>query len=380
MSGRYNPGEEKARLHRAGRKILAVILIVFGVLCGTELVLHLLCRITKGMWYPVLKERESPPFYDRDSTLGWRLRPDMSFRFVTREFDTHIITDGEGFRKREDEETGAPVIVVGDSFTFGWGVETGNAFPCLMSKRLKIPFISKGVPGYGLEQEELLLGEVLRKEPPRLIVLETWPLDWDILNSDKMIVAEHHLVTRAAVINRPRWYVNARIALNEWSPLYGTVTRVGSLMNFLIGRHELLGGYGLDVYVEGAQPESIAEARNRAFAAIRKMKAQADSLGIPFAMVIVPSVFQVYPERLKSWSRLYGISGPLDATRPNRELKEFAEGEGIYMLDLLPFFKDKASNSKELLYFASDPHWNSNGHECAGQVISEFLITNGLLR
>ncbi|MHC9539040.1 MAG: hypothetical protein AB9903_05930 [Vulcanimicrobiota bacterium] len=361
------------------KKIVTVFLTILVIMCVSEVLLHIACRLTKGIWYPELRRREFPPLYNSDPALRWRLMPDMNIRFTTREFDTHIVTDGEGFRKESSDFDGKPhAVVIGDSFSFGWGVEPKDTFSAILSGSHHIPAHSKGVPGFGLEQEELLLKEVLRKETATLIILQTWPLDWDVLNSDRMEVAEHYLVSRDVVRNSPQWMVHMRIALMEYSPLYGMANRFGTLIHHIFHRNELLGGFGLDVFSDGRQCDMVVQARSRAFSAIKRMRDLADSKGVSFVVVTVPSVFQVYPDRQKSWERIYGISGRLDPDRPDRELKQFAESEGIYLLDLLPYFREKAGAGQRQLYFDIDPHWNAEGHKIAAEAIAGFLRKNGL--
>jgi|GEM_PF-2367361 len=361
------------------KKIITGLMTVLVIVCVSEVLLHIACRLTKGIWYPELRRREFPPLYNSDPVLRWRLRPDMNIRFTTGEFDTHIVTDAEGFRKESLGSAGKPrALVIGDSFSFGWGVEPKDTFSAILSRSHHIPASSKGIPGFGLEQEELLLKEVLNKETPELVILQTWPLDWDILNSDRMEVAGHYLISRDVLRNSPPWMVHMRITMMEYSPLYGIITRSGTLIHHIFHRNELLGGFGLDVFSEGRQSEMVIQARTRAFGAIKRMRDMADSRGVPFVVVIVPSVFQVYPERQKSWERIYGISGRFDEDRPDRELKQFADSEGIYLIDLLPFFKEKAGASHQQLYFDIDPHWNAEGHKAAAEAIAEFVRKIGI--
>jgi hypothetical protein len=385
MKNKNAPDPRGVRSKTLQKKAFSILVAALIAICLLEGILQSACRVTKGVWYPELRKREFPPLYEYDPNLRWRLRSNMNIRFRTGEFDTHVITDGRGIRM-EDKENVATVsqpepdiLVIGDSFAFGWGVEAREAFAERLGCSGKLRALSLGVPGYGLEQEAIVLKAVLRREKPKLVIAQTWPIDWDILNSDRMVVAEHYLLTGETVRRTSPSVIHLRIELMENSTLYGILTRFSSLSHHVFHRNELLGGFGLDVFKDGDQSEMIAGARSRAFSAISGMKAAADAEGVPFAVVVVPSAFQVYPERQKSMERAWGISGRLDAERPDRELESFAESRGIHLLDLLPAFRERASAGRQSLYFRADPHWTAEGHELAAEAIRDFLNGRGLM-
>ncbi|MDQ7821581.1 MAG: hypothetical protein RDV48_02165 [Candidatus Eremiobacteraeota bacterium] len=359
---------------RAG-KFFAALVIFLLVL---EILLHLGCRLVKGCWYPALRAREYPPLYRKDSEFRWRVLPGLHIPFVTREFSTEIITESSGLRVIGGEGSSSPVLVIGDSFSFGWGVNAGDSFPFLLMKGMARPVISAGVPGFGLEQDERMLGTMLATVKPSLVIVETWPVDWDILNADNMVEVDHYLVTKSTVEHTPRLLVSARIALMRYSPLFGVVDTAGKVIKAMGGKKELLGGYGLDAFISGEQPELIRDARRRAFQALRNMHSQARAHGIPLVVVVVPSSFQIYGGDLPQWTRAYGISGAPDLERPNRELAAFAEKEGIVLVDLLEAFK--ASREGGRLYYVMDPHWNKKGHALAAEVIEKFIAGKGLVK
>lgn len=62
-------------------------------------------------------------------------------------------------------------------------------------------------------------------------------------------------------------------------------------------------------------------------------------------------------------------------------LMEFGKGEGIYVLDLLPYFRKdfRQPERQESCFFPLDGHWTAHGHAIAGSAIFEYLSTNGLI-
>lgn len=378
MEKKVAPGPRRISLLRLARNAARLIVVIVLIILAAEAVLQIGFRMIRGTWYPAARAEEYPPLYSRDERTGWRVCPNLNLPFITREFSTTINTDGRGFRKINSSGSGSPVLVIGDSFAFGWGVDAADTFVSLVSKSTGVPFQSHAVPGFGLVQEEILVEEALCGKKPTLVLLETWPLDWDIINSALMAELDHYLVNRETLQHYPRWLVSLRIALFNKSILCGFLEKTGKVITLMRGK-TLFKGYGLNAFMAGEQPKIIREAREEAFSHIRRIKEKTDSLGIPLVIVVVPSVFQVYPEDLRGWIRAYGISGEADLERPNRELKEFASGEGILLIDLLEPFREYVRHGGSRLYYRTDPHWNPQGHSVASKAIEKFITSHHLL-
>ena len=70
-------------------------------------------------------------FHDSDPVLGWRGRPDVRLRFRRPQFDVEIAHDAAGWRLPDPPPPAEPeqrVLVLGDSFTWGWGVPQGAVY------------------------------------------------------------------------------------------------------------------------------------------------------------------------------------------------------------------------------------------------------------
>lgn len=372
---------------------IAGILLVLVIL---EFLLQIAFLIALGSWFPVAQLRRSPPFYEEDRECGWRLRPNISMEFVTREFSTVVKTNSLGFRDDEfparfGKSTSINVVFVGDSFTFGWGVNAEDSYPEILKSLWKEKHSSRdfrvfnlGIPGLGLEQEAALVEKFIDELRPRLIIVQTWPLDWDILNSDGMAVRDHYLISRSSIASMPLLLLHARIFLYSHCVIFSlaskTLATFGTLLKRKLGRGTYLSdGFGLNVFLKGRYPDNIAEAQKRAFAAIKRMKNLAKEKGANLVLVIVPEVFQVYPEESAAWTEVLGISGEMDIERPNRELAKFCTENRICFLDLLDPFRRQAARNPERLYYSLDPHWNRPGHRLAARVIDSFLSRERIL-
>ena len=85
--------------------------------------------------------------------------------------------------------------------------------------------------------------------------------------------------------------------------------------------------------------------------------------GIPLMLVIFPNGFQLEPEY--SDARIQAI------------LEEFAETNGVPVVDLLPAFK-RESQEGTVPLFLPDSHPNPKGHRLAAEEIYETLVAKRL--
>jgi lysophospholipase L1-like esterase len=118
-----------------------------------------------------------------DSPQAYSLRPDSrgSYRFQeARRKKFHYSTNHLGLRDRDRAEKAASehwTLVLGDSYVFGYAVETAEAFPevteTLLHERGYSTFevINAGIPGYNTVQERTFLESLLPPLEPDLVVL-----------------------------------------------------------------------------------------------------------------------------------------------------------------------------------------------------------------
>jgi len=101
-----------------------------------------------------------------DDRLGWKLRPDMNLRLsLADSYDVTITSNSKGIRdRREFSYTKPPgtlrILALGDSFTFGTGVENDETWPARLEFHLReagtvAEVINAGVGAYGTDQTYL---------------------------------------------------------------------------------------------------------------------------------------------------------------------------------------------------------------------------------
>jgi lysophospholipase L1-like esterase len=116
-------------------------------------------------------------FWQHDPVYGWSHRPGQEGRFASWGFDTGVRINSHGFRGPETRFDKPPghhrVVVLGDSFVWGFGVEEADTFPALLQAALGAgsEVLNLGVSGYSTDQELLVYRNVGRRYQPDVVVL-----------------------------------------------------------------------------------------------------------------------------------------------------------------------------------------------------------------
>ncbi|MCA9415729.1 MAG: hypothetical protein KC917_05640 [Candidatus Omnitrophica bacterium] len=144
------------------------ILVNSGLLIGSLLLTALLVEVGFAWFSTPLYRRDRYQHYfdvfqwnrERilfDPVLGFINRPDLDIPFENVEFSTHVQTNSWGFRDDEESLENPEVLLFGDSFGFGWGVEREETAESLLEKETGKKVLNMSVSGYGTLQEFLLL-------------------------------------------------------------------------------------------------------------------------------------------------------------------------------------------------------------------------------
>ena len=158
-----------------------IILCFFAII--TSLVLaEALYRVWEYNVYDrvVAEYKDNLFFLDRTKPYMVRMRPDASrtnhvFPGSRALWSYH--TNRVGFRGPATfKEKALRILILGDSYTFGWAVNDDEAYPGILEKYLtdsgvQASVLNAGVPGFSTIQEEALLKEIAPKAKPHVVIL-----------------------------------------------------------------------------------------------------------------------------------------------------------------------------------------------------------------
>ena len=266
----------------------------------------------------------------------------------TGDYDVEVLFGPRGFRDARDVALAAPedVLVVGDSFAFGWGVAQRERFSDLLEASTGQRVWNLGIPGQGIDGYGRLLrhAEQLGSRARRLVIALC--METDV--SGRVPNAE-------SPASEPdgAWLSSAKQRLAEHSALYALVTT-------LVHRSGPLKALAVRA---GLIVPNLAEAGvgTHSMPALRAAAEQVAALARGYEAVVL-----VVPSR-----GLWLDHDPLGEARIHQGMVHELATRGLRVVDPRPVFV--AGGQPLRHHFASDGHWNARGHRVAAQLLGEAL-------
>lgn len=167
---------------------LTTLVLALGVSLG--LVEGLLRLIDPPMAYPYRPQRIIVSHFRSSAFLPFELRPNRVSHFSMLEFDTIVRTNSWGLRDDELLLGKTRMMCLGDSFTFGVGVENEETF-CAQLERLfdgRYEFLNGGfADGYSPDTYAVWLAKMGKEVDPMLILVSIFQNDLEDVNSHSWI-------------------------------------------------------------------------------------------------------------------------------------------------------------------------------------------------
>ena len=163
--------------------LFTAVLLIASLIIGL-IIAELFFRFFKNQEWLAEKNRWDHALYMmlENNSLEYSLRPGVSRenKIPDTENVWRYRINSNGFRDDEFSTKGAlqRVLFIGDSYTFGWGVDQADILSDLVESELAAePYLMNvsaynlGVPGYNTVQEAALLEEAMPRYQPDLVVL-----------------------------------------------------------------------------------------------------------------------------------------------------------------------------------------------------------------
>lgn len=289
-------------------------------------------------WLPIYLQEpgheHTGHFYRYDQRLGWRNV--AGWKATT--LDQVLTINSRGLRDREYPYT-KPVgtrrlLVLGDSFTWGYGVADDEIFTEVLERRFqekRQPWevLNTGVSGWSTDQEYLFLVDEGFRYQPDLVVLAFYTFN----DPKEVIASEQYGLSKPVFLDRKLTLANVPVPRPSQPP---------SGLKSTVDPFELV--------------VTLIEAMARE---CRKHNCR---------LVVMKFGTFADPEH----------KGLIEAGRLFEEA--FARLDGVPYLDLDKEFKRLNLKTRDLVAGNEDNHWNDYGHRKVAGILGDFLDERGLLQ
>ena len=314
------------------------------------------------------RSRHSDSFFIPDSELLFKIPPNTDFVVKHPDYTIRIKTNLNlrdiGFR---GGILGGPPwgVAVGDSFTFGHGVEHEETWTSLLAKSLGREVINFGIPAQGPAQYTRVLKRYAIPMRPRVAFYGFYFNDLD---------------SAARFRRMKRQFIPVGRYLRYYSYIYNLI---GQSRSSPQPEPALVKADSGEMSLDPEGLRRNLERQNRNFDDRWTLTARevddaiktSKEAGVVFMLFYFPSRWEVYWDRLKKQT---GLPDSLDIDRLRRTVVQYCETKKILCLDLTPSLKREASHGKQL-YFPIDGHWNKEGNRVVAEAIREFLVARGMV-
>jgi len=129
---------------------------------------------------------------------------------------------------------------------------------------------------------------------------------------------------------------------------------------------------------EKSQRDKFNKLWNHDSDVLSKMITWCNKRKVPLVIVIIPDQIQVEQKLRQTLLKKFNISeNSIDIYYPNRQLINYLKERNVHYVDLTKPLQEAAKS--KTLYLIRDTHWNYEGHELAGTIISDYLQKHHLV-
>lgn len=307
----------------------------------------------------------------------YSLTPGFSAQVTAEEtFGTmHIDINADGLRERPLptlRDADLRVLALGDSYTFGYGLEASEAWPARLEAELRsrlpgrsVAVVNAGIPGFNLAQMEDMAGEMTAKTAPQLIVAAVYAGGFvrmlnPMTNLDDMVIRTSELRVVRLVdggVVRSDMHRQQLVDIDLWLKAhwyFGARVFEGAFRMFDAARE----------WLEPPQPPATPAPADplrgvpEGLAALERMRVRAEEGGVALVVMAVAS---------------FGPDGRVNPGEAavNRALERFCASARI------PFFDPSRALQEShagLRVRPGDYHWSAAADALAARELAGFLL------
>ena len=328
--------------------------------------------------YVQSRERLDPGLLVYDPELGWQMARNWRGQHVHFDFDARYTTNAEGLRGGAWPDPGASgkrrIAFLGDSFTFGLGVNDDETFVQLLNAGgARTTYLNAGIAGYSTDQQLLYLQDRLSSWHVDQLVLVVY-LANDLLDNQLRFPLQ-------AEMGKPLFRAGpAGLELTNVPVPPGPKPpeeRARTLATEILGRElpgtwrtqwQLTRSLGLaesaDPELLAGMPERLAGPVDLFVQLVAGMRALCAENNVGFRLVLMPG---------RSYVEMPGSLSAAFQDELRRQILARQGDLGIPVIDLASRLRESYTASGERLYFPHEGHLNPAGHKAVAELLREAL-------
>lgn len=321
--------------------------------------------------------------------VGWTLEPNITVQIPSGYGNIEIKTNDDGFRdqaySRQATSSTTRIALIGDSFVLGIESPFQDLFHVRLEENApEWQVMAFGASAYGLSQYNLVYDDVVRPYAPDMVLAMVYVgndfIDEPFLREQQFPHYNLQPDGNLHLFNYPYQ--------GEFNPPLFKIQRSSPLMRrsafaFLVGtvlRHRQderiidQGGGECAYFMRAFFQQPTEEEWRLGEALILRLRDQVEASGSQFALVLLPTEYQVAPTVQTDFA---AECGPVPSSwePPQQRLIPFLQAEQVLFLDMLPALQTAEADGP--LYFPStDIHWTAAGHHAVYQALSAWLAEN----
>lgn len=339
-----------------------------GVTAAATLLGLAVCEVAARIVLP------APPDSTREPQIVYRVDPEVRYVLSPNQQgwidDGFATTNSRGFRGGEVDIPKPPgrirIVALGDSVTFGFGVNDSDTFSQQLQQQLRtrrpgadIDVVNLAVPGYDTRQEVALLKRNLAELQPDVVLVGFYANDLPDTLDDKGSGTriEGSASTAGQVLRMnpaPSSWIERQARRSR------AVYTVSHAVKMLVHRGEGKQGSSMELdLLESRQSAELETAWQRVGAQLADLRGTAVKSGFVAGIVVLPPREQVLG--------LYSDSGY------QQRLGRLAAGLGLFVIDPLPLLKASSRTQGSLFIPYDRNHPSAAGHRLIAQTIVDYF-------
>lgn len=390
----------KSRLH----KLREAVLVAAICLVMTFVLLEIALRLVAPQYSTEMQHDMIAGLWTPDAAAQYRNNPGAHIYYHDGEVNDTYIINSQGLREDHDIGPATPgtlrILAVGDSFTFGLGVNGDQTFAHRLNSLAEadgrpVEVINAGVSGYGTDNELAWLRAYGWSLKPDVVMLGFFTgndISDNMLGMRKTQVDSHGQLVPSDALRvmrnitpepaNPGPVKSVKIWLAHNSQAYVLLRRLGhGAWDWLfpqprVGQPTL---FSYNSLYEKQDDPKLQAAWNTTFGLLSQMKSEVESHGAKLVVVAIPPREQIEDA---DWQKIVASSGlpaaDLQRDKPEQVLAGWCAQTDTPMINLLPGFQAAPTNRP--LYYRIDTHFNAAGHALAAQLIHDALVKYNLLK